>query len=221
MPTPDTAPSRSGSRSSRERILAVATDLFAQRGYEATSTRAIGDAAGLNIATVAYHVGGKADLYREVMRMAHAAQRDAVAAALGTVAEAAPTPEATRAALHDFVDAYLDFCLQHPEVPALWMRRWLDEGEDLAAIESEFAGPLVARVSTEVRALLDRGGIDREVDIEMLVYSIVWATHSFSRAGFIDSSGVRRDPGSLAMMDRFRRHLHRMVDGAVTQAQAG
>lgn len=215
MPTPDTAPSRSGSRSSRERILAVATDLFAQRGYEATSTRAIGDAAGLNIATVAYHVGGKAELYREVMRLAHQAQADAVVEALVDVAACEPTPAATRVALHGFVDAYLDFCLRHPEVPALWMRRWLDEGEDLAAIEREFAGPLVARVATELRATLDRAGLTHEVDLEMLVYSIVWSTHSFSRAGFVDVSGRRQEPTSLAMLDRFRAHLHHLVDAAV------
>lgn len=193
----------------------MATDLFAQRGYEATSTRAIGDAAGLNIATVAYHVGGKADLYREVMRRAHGAQGDAVVAALTDVATCEPTPAATRTALHGFVDAYLDFCLRHPEVPALWMRRWLDEGEDLAAIEQEFAGPLVARVAAALRSTLDRAGLTHEVDLEMLVYSIVWSTHSFSLAGFVDADGRRQEPTSLAMLDRFRAHLHHLVDAAV------
>ena len=53
---------------SRERILSAATELFAERGYEATSTRTIAERVGLNIATVAYHVGGKPDLYREVVR---------------------------------------------------------------------------------------------------------------------------------------------------------
>ncbi|MFC6695608.1 TetR/AcrR family transcriptional regulator [Nocardioides daphniae] len=208
MPTDSASPSR-------DRILAVATDLFAKRGYGATSTRAIGDAAGLNIATVAYHVGGKEELYREVMRLAHVAQRDAVVAALETLTACDPTPEATRTAMHGFVDAYLSFCLRHPEVPTLWMRRWLAEGEDLAAIEEEFAGPLVAQVAEQVRATLDRAGLTHEVDVEMLVYSIVWTTHSFTRAGFIDASGKRQDPSSLEMMDRFRAHLHHLVDGAI------
>lgn len=217
VPPSDTAATRASGlpASSRDRILAVATTLFAQRGYEATSTRAIGDAAGLNIATVAYHVGGKTELYREVMRLAHGAQRDAVVAALDAVAECEPTPAATRAALHGFVDAYLDFCMRHPEVPALWMRRWLDEGEDLTAIEQEFAGPLVARVAAELRATLDRAGLEHEVDLEMLVYSIVWSTHSFTRAGIVDAEGRRREPTSLPMLDRFRRHLHHLVDAAV------
>lgn len=231
------------SNSSRERIIAAATELFAHRGYPATSTRAIGEAAGLNIGTVAYHVGGKADLYREVMRRAHAAQGEAVVTALSSVMDAEPAPDATRAALHGFVDAYLDFCLAHPEVPALWMRRWLDEGEErndasghdrpevrgadrvggdggdegdvIDALIKDFAGPLVARVAEGVRGALDRAGIGADVDLEMLVYSIVWSTHSFSRAGFVDASGARRVASSPAMTDRFRAHLHRLIDGAV------
>lgn len=203
---------------SRERIVAAATEQFARRGYEATSTRALAEAVGLNIATIAYHVGSKADLYREVMRAAHTAQRDAVTTALTDLAACAPTPEATRQGLYDFVDAYLDFCLTHPEVPALWMRRWLDDGEDLVPIEQEFAGPLVAAVAEHVGAVLARAGLADDVDLEMVLYSIVWATHSFSRAGFIDSSGTRQRASSIAMTDRFRRHLHQIVDGAVRPA---
>ncbi len=67
---------------SRERILRAATELFAERGYEATSTRSIAESVGLNIATVAYHVGGKPDLYREVVRRGHQAQHDAMAGPL-------------------------------------------------------------------------------------------------------------------------------------------
>lgn len=193
----------------------MATDLFSRHGYDATSTRAIGDAAGLNIATVAYHVGGKAELYREVMRRAHEVQRDAVVEALARVTACEPTPAATREALHGFVDAYLDFCLAHPEVPSLWMRRWLAEGEDLAVVEKEVVGPLVAQVAEQVRATLDRAGLTHEVDLEMLVYSIVWTTHSFSRAGFIDVSGERRQAVDQEMRDRFRAHLHHLVDAAV------
>lgn len=213
----DGVQTRDHETSSRGRILATATDLFAKRGYEATSTRAIAEAVGLNIATIAYHVGSKAALYLEVMQGAHATQREAVTEALVRLAECEPTVEATLQGLHDFVDAYLDFCMRHPEVPALWMRRWLDEGEDVTAVEEEFAGPLVARVSQEVRLLLERAGITGDLDVEMLVYSVVWTSHSFSQAGLVDASGTRQDPSSPEIMGRFRQHLHHLVDGAITR----
>lgn len=200
---------------SRERILAAATRLFAERGYDATSTRAIGEAVGLNIATVAYHVGAKPELYRAVMRRAHLAQREAVTAALHRLSACGPTPEETRAALLGFVDSYLSFCLDHPEVPALWMRRWLAEGGELAEIETEFAGPLVAEVAAAVRTVLDRAGLGAGADVELLVFTIVWTAHSFGQAGVLDASGHRRGAHDLPTLDRFRRHLHAVVTGVL------
>ncbi|MFI6942372.1 TetR/AcrR family transcriptional regulator [Streptomyces sp. NPDC050418] len=200
---------------SRERILAAATKLFAERGYDATSTRAIGEAVGLNIATVAYHVGAKPELYREVMRRAHLAQREVVTAALEQLHGCGTSPKETRAALLAFVDAYLTFCLNRPEVPALWMRRWLSEGADLSDIEAEFSGPLVAEVATAVRAVLDRGNLGAETDVEMLVFTMVWTSHAFAQAGLIDATGHRQGPRDVAAFDRFRRHLHGVVDGVL------
>jgi len=52
----------------RERILKAAERLFAERGYEATSVRAIVAKARVNQAAVNYHFAGKDGLYREVLR---------------------------------------------------------------------------------------------------------------------------------------------------------
>jgi AcrR family transcriptional regulator len=54
----------------RERILTAAERLFADRGYEATSVRAIVAKARVNQAAINYHFGGKDGLYREVLRTA-------------------------------------------------------------------------------------------------------------------------------------------------------
>lgn len=49
------------------KILAAATKLFAERGYEGTSVRGICEAAGTNVNAVSYHFGGKGALYEEVL----------------------------------------------------------------------------------------------------------------------------------------------------------
>lgn len=201
--------------SSHDRIVHAAGRLFAERGYDATSTRAIADAVGLNIATVAYHVGGKAQLYREVMRRAHEAQREAVTAAAADLRACPATVNGTRSALHEFVDAYLQFCLDHPEVPALWMRRWLADGADSGELEREFIGPLVGQVAELVRELVARVRPDATADVDLLVYTIVWTVHSFSRAGLVATDGQRLAPTDAAVLERFRRHLHQLVDGAL------
>jgi TetR/AcrR family transcriptional regulator, regulator of cefoperazone and chloramphenicol sensitivity len=54
----------------RDRILKAAERLFAERGYEATSVRAIVAKARVNQAAINYHFAGKDGLYRDVLRAA-------------------------------------------------------------------------------------------------------------------------------------------------------
>jgi AcrR family transcriptional regulator len=52
----------------RTRILDAAEQLFADRGFQGTSVRAITDLAEANLAAVGYHFGSKADLLAAVAR---------------------------------------------------------------------------------------------------------------------------------------------------------
>jgi AcrR family transcriptional regulator len=54
-----------GTAGVRERILTEAQALFAEHGYAGTSTRAIAQAAGVNLAQLHYYYGAKRDLYKE------------------------------------------------------------------------------------------------------------------------------------------------------------
>ena len=58
------------SEATRERILRAAERLFADRGYDGTSIRAIVAKARVNQAAINYHFAGKDGLYREVLRAA-------------------------------------------------------------------------------------------------------------------------------------------------------
>lgn len=187
--------------SGRERIIDVATRLFAELGYDATSTRLIAEAAGLNIATVSYHVGGKRDLYLAVMERAANAERGALEAAFEEF-----TPDAD--GVYRVLDRYLDFCVEHPEVPALWMHRWLSDAADVAHLENQYVRPMLDMVGKAVREL-----VEPEVDVEYAVMTVIWCTHGFGRGGVLDEKGRRvgiDDPKEVA---RFRAHLRRVVGG--------
>ena len=54
----------------RDRIMKAAERLFAERGYDGTSIRAIVAKARVNQAAINYHFDGKDGLYREVLRTA-------------------------------------------------------------------------------------------------------------------------------------------------------
>lgn len=55
---------------SRERLLAAARQLFTERGFEPTTTRDIGERAGVDAALIARHFGSKAGLYVACLREA-------------------------------------------------------------------------------------------------------------------------------------------------------
>jgi len=60
----------------RQALLAAAQRLFGQKGYERTTTREIGDAAGADPALIARYFGSKADLYLAAVAADRLTDRD-------------------------------------------------------------------------------------------------------------------------------------------------
>jgi AcrR family transcriptional regulator len=55
-----------GREATRERVVAAAAELFAERGFRGTTMRAIAERSGANLASAHYHFGSKQKLYLEV-----------------------------------------------------------------------------------------------------------------------------------------------------------
>jgi AcrR family transcriptional regulator len=70
-----------GDRETRERLLKAAQQLFAGRGFKDVTVREICHAARANVAAINYHFGDKLGLYRETIRIAIDAMREATEAA--------------------------------------------------------------------------------------------------------------------------------------------
>jgi AcrR family transcriptional regulator len=112
---PTTAASTSQGRRTRERILAAATKLFAERGFAPVTIRAIGEAAGIDNSSLYRHFESKdalarAAIQRSVAELAHAVgpsvspvppTLDGLVAAASAVAMALwERPETARLLLH-------------------------------------------------------------------------------------------------------------------------
>ncbi|HND86406.1 MAG TPA: TetR family transcriptional regulator [Pseudobdellovibrionaceae bacterium] len=59
--------SHSGKDEASQMIMKAAAKLFADKGFEATSTRDIAQASGLNVSLISYYFGGKVGLYRKII----------------------------------------------------------------------------------------------------------------------------------------------------------
>ena len=54
-------------KNTKEHIMKIATDIFAHKGYTATSTREITSKAGVNLSMIAYYFGSKEGLFKAII----------------------------------------------------------------------------------------------------------------------------------------------------------
>jgi AcrR family transcriptional regulator len=103
---------------SRLAILDAAEQLFAWRGYAATSMHEIAIAAGLARATPGYFFGSKDALYQAVLHRVHRQRSEALSEAFAPLYRWAREPdaghEALRAAIAAAVSGYIAFLVQRP-----------------------------------------------------------------------------------------------------------
>jgi len=105
--------------SAKDQILDAAEALFARKGYDATTIKAIGAATGLNPALLYYYFAGKEELYKAVLqRLVGTILSQGGALLDGTL----PPAEAIRRLL----TMQAEWLLRHPSLPRLLAREMLD-----------------------------------------------------------------------------------------------
>ena len=105
------SPSLEQDAPTRERILDVALEAFAELGYDGAATRAIAARAGVNQGLITYYFGSKEALWREAVDRAF----EGLQAAVGDVAIEAGSLESTRERFALIIRRYVRFVAAHPE----------------------------------------------------------------------------------------------------------
>jgi len=95
-----------------DRIVSVATHLFAVQGFDGTTTKQICEAAKVNIAAIHYHFGSKDNLYRHIIESFTGARLESVER---TLSEAHDRNE-LRIRLQLFLTEWLDAFIRQPEL---------------------------------------------------------------------------------------------------------
>lgn len=137
----------------RERLLDVATELFAEHGFKRVTVRQISQAARANVAAVNYHFGDKRGLYRAIVAGAIAAMQDTNRAAVEAGQGGSPADQ-----LRAFVRTWLERVTASPK--HLWIHRLMtreleDPTDALDEIFEEVLEPRHEYLSRIVSALTD------------------------------------------------------------------
>src|SRR4051812_4279097 len=139
-------------RETRERILRVAAQQFADRGFKKVTVRDICKAARANVAAVNYHFGDKSGLYREVLQRAIETVR-ATSEAARAAGEGRPADERLRRYIH------VSLCRVVTDGHANWISR---------LIHREMTDPTPA-----FDALVDQGIRPRIDDLSAIVADLL------------------------------------------------
>lgn len=170
-------PRKDDQRDTGELILRAATELFARRGFDAVGVRDVATAAGVDVATVHHHLGSKAQLYEACFARVFVAESQALGAAIADARAAlAEGTVDLLPALHQVIDAFVDFLEERPETTGLWLRRWLDPQRH-AGLDEHYSLPLYTQVK-DVLAAAHAAGVLDEPTPHLAVRSLVWTVHA-------------------------------------------
>ena len=210
-------------RATKDRLLAAASQLFAERGFHGTTVRDIAGRAGVNVAAGNYHYGSKKALYLEVLR-AQFAETRAILRARGASRPGADLARLSRrelvALLRARVNVMLDLLLGPPPGlhGTLMHREMCDPSEALPVIVDEFIGPMVGEmreIAAHLEPRLDRGAVER------CVFSITGQAlyYRFTMPATLRMLGVPAYPRGFAT--RLARHITEFSLGGMEWVAGG
>ncbi|MEA2412333.1 MAG: hypothetical protein QOC77_2894 [Thermoleophilaceae bacterium] len=182
----------------RERVLAAALELFAERGYHATSIADIGTRAGISKSVLYHYFGSKAGLYEVIAETEGQELLERVAAAVPS------DPDAPR--LRAGVDAFLAFLAERPAAWRLLVRDPPADPELIAVHER-----IICEREDALRRLLVQPAKLRRS--EPAVSLVAAAIRAFA-GWWYDHRDVPREQVVDAVMDVAAAAAHRIDAGA-------
>lgn len=109
-------------KTARKRLLDAATQLFAEKGLDGTSTRDLAKTADLNVSLISYYFGGKEGLYKAVISEFAETARSETDRFLEAVDLESLDRETFRQVMKEFVGLMLNFKFQRRDIHLILQR---------------------------------------------------------------------------------------------------
>lgn len=196
----------------RTRLVTEATRIFSVKGFATASTREICAAAGLNVAAIHYHFGGKEGLYREVLL---GPIRQLTGAFDGFDDPALPLAQALRRMLGAFVgvagEAGAAACVMTDAHAEQGLRLHLREMVEPSPVYAATVAQHIVPHHEAMARMLGRhiGVTAPDDDVHRLVFALVAMAHDYCMSReFMNILA----PSLLARPDALSLALERLVD---------
>jgi TetR/AcrR family transcriptional regulator, regulator of cefoperazone and chloramphenicol sensitivity len=198
-----------GNGGTRERLIRAASELFAERGFHATTAREIAERAGVNLAAANYHYGSKKELYLEVLRAQFETIRDRLARR-GASRPAGEIDRLERTELEEMLVRRIAVMLEVLVGPppslhgALMQREMADPSQALPMIVRDFIGPMTREMELVIARLAPQLSA-REV--ERCALSVIGQVvfYRFAMPALLQQNGWESYPRGFA--EELTRHV--------------
>lgn len=157
--------------STKERLLQVAQELFARKGFHATSTREITRRANTNVASLYFHWRSKENLYLAVYRRFFQQLTQVRQGMVDLLEEGLRAHKSLEAVIYPVADRAFDFFAANPDLARLNLHRMLEGGALAVKVEQEFENPLYQAAALFSQRLTEEGFIQVS-DPEFLPFSL-------------------------------------------------
>jgi len=191
------APAATGPGNTRERLVQAGLEVFGRHGFDGANTRQIARHAGVNLAAIPYHFGGKAGLYRAVAE--HIADRMSAVLdpALERIQAGLDDPALSRdeviARLRTLVSAFAGAALGAgaDDWAPFVMREQIDPGEGFDVIYRRILVRVHGAYARLVGRLLDKPADDPEILLRAFTAVGQVLVFRVARAGVLRRMGWR------------------------------
>ena len=157
--------------SMKAKILSAARKIFGQYGFHGTTTRMIASEVGIDISTLHYHWGDKADLYEAVVLDIHDDLRNKLIE-VESIIHGRPLAERMKIA----IDEMTDFLFDHPEISNLILFRYFGKTRHKSALDIHVP-EYVSDIARSMDLCTDKRNV--HVSARMKVLAIMNAIHNF------------------------------------------
>lgn len=169
----------------RSRLIEVGLDIFGLSGYTAATTRMIADQAGVNLAAIPYHFGGKEGLYGAVIDHITTTVRGQLAPILTEIEERIKqgnlAPGEAQQLMEKFLGRLVDFVVGSQEAPRfsrIILREQMSPSSFYDRIYEGIMRPILTMVATLLAATT---GSESEPDreIRLLAFALIGQIMAF------------------------------------------
>lgn len=194
----------------------VAAEMFAEKGFDAVSTRDLCAKANVNVAAISYYFGGKEGLYLEVFREYSQKLVERIESTLNEFKGVVKTPQDVEMVLRRFILTFINLRLNEPEMAIVLQSQ---SGDKIPGVREHYQTSMEPVAENLTRFFLDiqeAGLIRKDLNIRSflsILIEAIWGYFSLQERG----TNIMKDAYRLPEdQDRFVDFLVQLYTRGVT-----